>query len=256
MATYNGERFIAEQIESILHQTCTDWTLYIHDDGSDDRTHEIAMTYSNTYKNIITLDYPSTKGAKDNFFSLLDKVDSQYYMFCDQDDVWEQDKIELSLQKIQEIEKNNPDTPIIVFSDLKIVDENLNVIADSFWKKMRIKPKKLNSFHKMGACNLVTGCTMMFNKKVNGCIINPKYAIMHDSWISLCVAKNNGIIYPICKPLVNYRQHKYNVIGAQKKKETLFSSLRDNLETYKMLRHLGYGSFLKYWAYKFLYKIN
>ena len=88
MATYNGEQYVAEQIDSLLAQTDSDWTLYIHDDGSKDHTQEIISKYAETHDNIVVMDFPGGNGAKENFFKMMFSVDADYYMLCDQDDVW------------------------------------------------------------------------------------------------------------------------------------------------------------------------
>ena len=106
MATYNGERFLAEQIASILGQANHDWHLYIHDDGSKDNTVNILNDHAMKHPDEITvLDYPPQGGALSNFMSLLERVEADYYMFSDQDDVWMPEKVELTLQKIREMEK-------------------------------------------------------------------------------------------------------------------------------------------------------
>ena len=93
MATYNGEQYVAEQIDSLLAQTDSDWTLYIHDDGSKDHTQEIINKYAETHDNIVVMDFPGGNGAKENFFKMMFSVDADYYMLCDQDDVWLPEKV-------------------------------------------------------------------------------------------------------------------------------------------------------------------
>jgi glycosyltransferase involved in cell wall biosynthesis len=88
MATYNGEKYLGEQIDSLLAQTNMDWQLYIHDDGSTDNTQAILQEYAQKHSNIHILEYESQRGAMKNFLSLLQRVEADYYMFCDQDDVW------------------------------------------------------------------------------------------------------------------------------------------------------------------------
>lgn len=106
MATYNGELYIEEQINSILTQTYQDYTLYIQDDGSKDKTVEIIKSYSLAHENVVYVDNGLTKqGAGQNFMTLLNCVESDYYMFADQDDVWLPFKIELSLGQMKNIEQ-------------------------------------------------------------------------------------------------------------------------------------------------------
>ena len=127
LATYNGEKFLREQLDSLLQQTYSDWTLYIHDDGSTDSTKEIIKEYEQKYENITMLRYPSQKGAKNNFMSLLERVEANYYLFCDQDDVWRKDKVEKEMARMMVLEKDFPGKPVLVFSDLYVVDINLNI---------------------------------------------------------------------------------------------------------------------------------
>ncbi len=265
LATYNGEAYLDEQLHSLLNQSYKDWALYIHDDGSSDGTVSIIKRYADTYDNIIVLDYISGTGAKDNFLSMLAKVDADYYMFCDQDDVWLENKIEISLQKMKELEVSSPSTPIVVCSDLYIVDRDLHVTSSSYWNHAGIYPQFINNFNECAASSVATGCTMLFNREAkNSAIIPAKYAAMHDSWVALCSLKKNGILYGIDQPLVLYRQHGTNSIGATDTGVSQFTlayrirhfgkMFRQNKEHYLMLRSLGYGSFLKYIKYKIIYK--
>ena len=221
MATYNGEKYLNEQIDSILAQTYQGWHLYIHDDGSTDHTVEMIKEYASQYPRQITLlDYPSQGGACLNFMSMLERVDVPYYMFCDQDDVWLPEKIETEYFKIKEIEKKEPETPIIVNTDLTVVDENLKCTSPSFWKLSGINTHFLKKYVDYAANNAVTGCAMLFNKAVKQVIKHPyKEALMHDSWITLSVAAANGIVYYIPQQLVLYRQHGRNTLGVRDVKE-------------------------------------
>jgi glycosyltransferase involved in cell wall biosynthesis len=263
MATFNGGDYLEEQIDSLLNQSYKDWTLYIHDDGSSDNTEEIIEKYASKYENIIQLKYNSTHGSKDNFFSLLNSVDANYYFFCDQDDVWHKDKIMLSLSKMKELEETNTDKPIIIHTDLFVVDSKLNIINDSFMHYTGIHTEFLNTFNECGAASFITGCTMLMNKKAKECIIYPaNKATMHDAWITLCTIKANGIIFCIKKPLVYYRQHGSNLLGARSEKTNTLSYrichlkyiYELNYKTYVMLKELGYGSIFKYIKYKMIYK--
>ena len=137
MATYNGEKYICQQIDSILSQTCKDWELYIHDDGSTDNTIAAVESYVEKYPDKIHLiDGKSTGGAKYNFFYLFSQVEAPYYMTCDQDDVWLEKKIELTYDKMLAIEKTDgkelkSGLPCLVYTELCVVDSELNTIADT-----------------------------------------------------------------------------------------------------------------------------
>lgn len=263
LGAYNGSDYIEEQIESLLSQTNQDWTLYIRDDNSTDNTRQIVTNYAKKYSNIILLeDNKGNLGCKQNFFDLLNSVDSKYYMFCDHDDVWLPFKIEKTYSKILELEKLNPEQSIIVFSDLKVVDSDLKEIASSFWKYSKINPNILNSFRYISIYNLVTGCTMIINKKVVDTVVPfPIYAIMHDSYITLKTVAMGGILGFISDQTILYRQHTKNVIGATNynqnylitKLRNIKKVIKNNIAHYKMVNNIIPTSIFKFLFFKFLY---
>ena len=105
LATYNGEKFLPEQMDSLFSQTYADFVIYAHDDGSTDQTVGILRQYEKKYpEKLVILEYEPQGGAKNNFYSLMQRIDADYYMFCDQDDVWHPEKIEKTLKKILELE--------------------------------------------------------------------------------------------------------------------------------------------------------
>ena len=215
MATFNGEKFLSEQIDSIIKQTYHDWSLFIRDDGSSDNTLDIINTYIKGNHNIhlIQDDY-SKKGAKWNFMHLLELIDADYYMFCDQDDVWHPNKVSRELSEIQKIEK--PGVPALVCSDLCIVDQFLQTIDESFWRYMKLRPSLLVQKRYAISCNLFTGCTMMFNNKAKEISLPfTEYMMLHDYWVGLNVIAHDGAIGAIPEQLILYRQHQNNVCGAQ-----------------------------------------
>lgn len=264
MATYNGETYLREQIDSILGQTYQDWHLYIHDDGSTDNTLNICKEFEAKYSSQITiLDYPKQGGACWNFFSMLERVEAQYYMFSDQDDVWCNKKIESEMEQMY-VSETDKRTPVIVFTDLKVVDSQLHQISESFTRFSCIFPTFLNaSFNHLGAANMITGCTMLFNDAAKTCIQRPfTHATMHDAWIALCVKKVGGVISFISEPFVFYRQHNDNQVGASDvsshgfiyRVKNIKELYRNNKEHFLMLKNLGYGSVFKYLYYKIKYK--
>lgn len=262
LATYNGEKYLREQLDSLYQQTFTNWNIYIHDDGSTDHTSDILNEFAEKHDNFIILDYPSQHGAKDNFLSMLQAVDADYYFFCDQDDKWCRNKIEKQITKIKEIE-NKEDKPILVFSDLFVVDSQMNLIDKSMWKLEGIHPEFLTTFDEGGAFEFVTGCTMLLNKKAKDTVVYPAdKAVMHDSWITLCVLRSEGVIEAIHESLVFYRQHGNNTLGVSqwsqmsrfRKLTNIRKSINANYKHYRMLNALGYGSIFKYLRYKYLYR--
>ena len=218
MATYNGERYVAEQIESIQRQTYQDWRLLVSDDCSNDNTLGIVRSYLVSDPRIrIVSEGVHRGGARENFISLLLKSKSPYAMFCDQDDVWLPEKIEVSLSKLCSIEEPQPGTPCLVFTDMEVVDANLNRISPSFEKDSNIDPTR-TSFPQVLAQSLGAGCTMMFNHPLvelmaRNCDYNGM--IMHDHWATIVSAAFGRIGY-VDRALSLYRQHGDNTIGADK----------------------------------------
>lgn len=236
MATYNGSSFLHEQIDSILGQSFTDWHLYVHDDGSKDNTPCILEQYQKQYHDQITLlNYPAQGNACQNFLSILERIEAPYYMFSDQDDVWLPEKIAKTFSKIKYLEREFANTPIIVHSDLYITDQLLNITSRSFIKNQQIKIDRIKSFADYSATNTVTGCTMLFNAVAKQNIKRPyDKAIMHDAWICLSVAAKNGIVDFIDEPLIKYRQHHDNTLGAcDMSQQTLLHKLKNIHQLFK-----------------------
>lgn len=220
LATYNGEKYIREQIESILNQTHKEFRLLISDDGSKDGTHQILEEYKNKDNRIEIFVQKENLGVVKNFEFLLGKVENRYYMFSDQDDIWKENKIEKSLEKIEEGFD-------LVYTDLEVVDENLNVTYSSYWKLKGIynKIKKYNNFEALYLNNFVTGCTIISKKELINSFMplpNTSKYVLHDYWISLILSQNEKIAY-IEEPLIKYRQHKNNKVGSKKKSDELKS---------------------------------
>jgi len=247
LATYNGDKYIEEQLDSLINQTYTDWKLIVHDDGSKDRTVEIIKEYSSKYPSKIELieDSIKTGGAKNNFSHLMNFSTSPYIMFCDQDDVWVKNKIEMFYKKIIESEKLYRGVPIVVFSDLIVVNEELQVVCKSMMKSQKLPFIIAESYELLKCQNIITGCAMMFNKQaLLGSIPVPKDILMHDWWVSLVTAKKGKNIY-LNEKTVLYRQHASNVVGHQRISvryvlNKIFSRkiIIDFFEIKKMLSHI------------------
>ncbi|GHV45913.1 glycosyltransferase (rhamnosyltransferase),family 2 (GT2) [Synergistales bacterium] len=221
LATYNGEKFLREQLDSLLAQTYQNWTCYIHDDGSTDSTVKIITEYADNSDKFIVLDYPPQGGAKENFFSMVRKVDAPYIMFCDQDDVWLPIKIEKTLSKMIETEQqtNNESgisIPVCVFTDSTVVDSALRMIKQSFVKDI-LKCDPFNrSFNRFFFNNCAPGCTMMINDALADyvCRIESHFSFfVHDHFFAL-IAFSEGALSFIPESTMLYRQHSGNVIGA------------------------------------------
>ena len=226
LATYNGARFLKEQLDSILNQTHTEFRLIISDDKSTDKTRAIIEEYAAKDSRIEYYFQKKNLGVIKNFEFLLKKVESDYFMFSDQDDIWKENKIELSLAKLKE------DDADLVYSDLEVVDRDLKTIYKSYWKLKGLenKVKKYNNFEALYLNNFITGCTMLSKKKFIDLILplptKSKY-VLHDYWVSLIVSQH-GVLTYVKEPLIKYRQHKDNKIGSRKRSDeiTNFDELR------------------------------
>lgn len=224
LATYNGEKYIAEQIDSILEQTDKDWMLYIHDDGSKDGTVEILEMYARRYPNQIHIvDGASTGGAKQNFFYLFSQVEAPYYMCCDQDDVWSPEKIKITKKEMLHLEKEDETLPCLVFTELKVVDEDLNVLNKKMSDYQGLDCKNL-SINRALIQNVVTGCTMMINRTMREefeKLTDYTDVLMHDWWVML-VATRFGKVSFVEDATILYRQHGNNGVGAQNSNSLLY----------------------------------
>lgn len=266
MATYNGGQFIKEQIDSIFAQTNKDWNLYIRDDGSSDLTIEIINGYCQKYSNITLLkDSLGSLGCRDQFLHLMNVVDADYYMFCDQDDMWVPDKIEKSLNLIKRVEAQNPGKAVLVGSDCYMCGPNLEVINPSCWDHLRINPREFLTKNGIYVYPFVTGASMIFNRKAcktippipEGC---PKNRPMYDWWLLIHVFKT-GVVDLLEEPTRYYRQHTNNVSGGIDKLDTSYFSkimqlgkvIQSNRTRASILKKIGYGSIFKYYFFKIVY---
>lgn len=216
LATYNGERFLREQIDSILAQDYPNIRVLARDDGSSDQTPAILFKYSAQFPNrfqVMPTSAP-TGSAKDNFHRLMLASSANYICFADQDDVWLPDKLSQSMQAMTQLESQwGYEIPLLVFTDLRVVDDRLTVLYESFWAKMAIDPGWIEQFAQLLPGAVVTGSTMMVNRSLmNLALRMPSEAYMHDRWISLLTSVF-GKFSAIDRQTVLYRQHDGNVIG-------------------------------------------
>lgn len=218
LATYNGEAFLAEQIESVLAQSFTDWWLLVRDDGSSDETTDIVKRYVSQHPKRVFLieDQDSGLGAASNFARLMEHSRAPYVMLCDQDDVWLRDKIERMLAAIRVLETESPaGLPLLVYSDLTVVDRDLKVVQRSFWRYMLTDPVSGNAVNRLMWHNVVTGCASICNRRlVELALPVPAEALMHDWWMAL-VAASMGRLQSLREATVLYRQHGTNTLGAK-----------------------------------------
>lgn len=217
MATYNGATYLTEQIESIQRQTFQDWQLLIRDDGSTDGTLEVIRGFeaADTRIHLINPDKQVNIGVIKSFFTLLKADQADYYFFCDQDDVWLEDKLAVTLRKAQE---EACDLPILVYTDLSVVTDKLEVIHQSMIKAQshHANTKLLQELTE----NTVTGGTMMVNHALAELWVNPEHLLMHDWYLALIAAAKGRLLY-LDRVTELYRQHQSNVLGARTWKKRL-----------------------------------
>lgn len=239
LPTWNGEKFLAEQLDSLLAQTYPNIIIVIRDDGSTDGTPVLLSKYAaaHPYHIRVLADDGRNLGASGSFSHLMNYalqhqkelgLERAWLMFCDQDDVWVPHKIAVSMQRMQALEQQYPRAPLLVHSDLKVVDEQRQQIAPSFIAYQGLEPLR-NTLGRMVVSNTVTGCTALLNEELALLAIPvPAAAVMHDWWLALVVSAFGHISY-IDEALVEYRQHGRNAIGAKAYQKDRCGSLLSRL---------------------------
>ena len=233
MATYNGEKYLAEQIDSIICQTYKNWNLLIRDDGSSDNTFKILKEYEKKDDRIkIVKDEKGNLGIAKNFEELLKISSSELIMFSDQDDVWKKDKIKIMLKYV-----GNSD---LIISDAIVTNEKLECISESLFCLVKSK----NGIIKNVIKNTYYGCCMLFKRKILEEVLpipNNK-EIGHDLWIGLISEKYYKVKF-IDEKLIYFRRHSNNVTTINKSKRNIrkkiigrYIILKELFRRYKKLK--------------------
>lgn len=236
MCTYNGGKYIREQLQSIVNNTVDDWKIFVFDDQSIDNTLEIIDQFEKKYPNKIIVTINSIKkGAIVNFLSSIYDIgrkmkDTDFIMLCDQDDIWNPNKIQKTKKGMNElISVYGNNMPLLVCTDVTVVDDKKNIINDSFRRMNHYSVKKLDFSHLIME-NKVQGCTTMINKRLAVMLERiPAKVIMHDAWMAFIAAAFGKIKY-IDEPTMKYRQHDSNVQGSLEYKDDVknkFANLRE-----------------------------
>ena len=233
LSTYNGGRFLAAQLESLFAQSYSNFILVVRDDGSSDDSLSILNRFVEQHAGAIHLvdNDGVNRGARDSFAYLLAYtlehkselgLDAAYMMFCDQDDVWYPHKIETQMTAMLAAEQSDTQRPLLLHSDLQVVSQQLEPMAESLAQYQGLETTR-NGFNQMVISNLVTGCTALINEALarKSLPMSP-HAIMHDWWLAL-VASAFGKVVFIDAPLVHYRQHGSNTIGAKEHQQAVAS---------------------------------
>lgn len=205
MSTYNGEKYLIEQINSLLKQSVENVRILIRDDGSTDKTCEILKKYEEKYDNIKVI-YGKNLGVSESFKELLKyDIEGDYFAFCDQDDIWKENKIEEAVNKLKKFD----DVPAYYYSEVTAVSENLKVMFKSDYIGVDTVGSSYNT-------TPAIGCTVVFNKKLRDIVTQkkfPKNIVMHDLYLyRVCLAIGGKVIHD-SNSYIYYRQHKSNVVG-------------------------------------------
>ena len=263
LATYNGGIRLKVLLDSLLGQSYREFKIYVHDDLSKDNTLSLINEYKDS-KIIVLKDFVN-RGAKGSFMWLLENVTADYYMFCDQDDFWLPHKIEQSVYKMEILEKDHPDSPICLHTDLAVVDANYNIIKKSLWKLSKVKPRILENKDYIQVFNCVTGCTMIFNQRAKECALPMNdLAPMHDFWVAYQTLAHGGILTHIPYSTILYCQHGSNEVGANnvgisyilKKIIHIKKIIFENIECYKLMHQISGISWCRYLYCKISFEIR
>ena len=216
LAVYNGQRYLNHFLDSLLSQSFPDFQLIVSDNASTDCTLAILRSYVGRFPHGIKILPASTQttSAALNFARVTDWVTAQYVMYADADDVWYPDKIRNTYATMIDAEKQyGRDVPLLVHTDLEVVDHELRQLSPSYWKYQNVDPKRTQLRHLLMR-NCVTGCTCMLNHALVERIRPiPAEARMHDHWCAVTAAAL-GRIVTLPEQLIAYRQHGSNDTGA------------------------------------------
>jgi len=206
LCTFNGERFLEEQLKSLSEQEGVEVRLHISDDGSTDETLKIVKNFSDRLNMATPIQGPQ-KGPAANFLSLATKesISGQWFAFCDQDDIWEPGKLKRALETLEPFH----DTPALYCSHSKIIDGSGKIIGHS---KRHTKPP---SFRNAFVQNISSGHTMVFNAQARELLMKakPVEVRFHDWWLYILVTFAGGKVIHDQNAFVRYRQHDHNDIG-------------------------------------------
>lgn len=217
LATWNGEAWLPQQLESLLGQSDSRARILIRDDGSTDGTRAVLANWAARYPDRISLlpDDGQRRGACGNFAALLAASSAPRVMFCDQDDHWHHDKVAVSAAAMDRLEaQHGPTLPLLIHGDAQVVDAALQPLGHTLSQAIHVDLATAGDLRRQLPQNAATGCTMILNRAlVDACLPVPSSAIMHDWWVAL-VASAIGEVAVLPDVLIDYRQHQANAIGA------------------------------------------
>lgn len=225
LSTYNGIRFLSEQLSSVYEQEAVSVSLLVRDDGSTDAT--CSLLEKEQAAGRLSWYSGDNLGPARSFWDMLHKAsDSSFYAFCDQDDIWDRDKLKVAVDALAA----DGDTPALYFCQTRLVNETLQEIPS-----VRIAP--LLTYGESLVYHFVTGCTMVFNDAMRRRLLayTPSYMRMHDIWVYAVAQAVGATIHFDTTPRMSYRQHEYNVIGQKKSKRFVW---RNRIERMRKNEHI------------------
>lgn len=234
VATYNSEiNYLKKQIDSLINQTYSNIKIYISDDASNNiNVKELLIEYEKKDNRIKLFLQEKNLGLNSNFEFLLKQSTSKYIVFCDQDDIWHEDKIEKMVEKIQ---NENVD---LLYSDARQIDENDVVLHNSYLKYKKLPIIKGKNKSILFARHTILGCTQMITKDVKEKMVNFKSQVIAHDWLSVVIANEGKGISYIDEKLIDYRLHTNNVFGGR--------DLNKNITNWKKSNGSKYNNYLNY----------
>lgn len=247
MSTYNGEKFLREQLDSILGQDCekkgiAEFSLLVRDDGSVDSTQKILQEYQGKYPDRLQWVQGENCGVIGSFFELLRNADihADFYALSDQDDFWMPDKLSSGILSLEKADANNSrqlsehylekEVPRLYCCRPRLVDVNLSELPSEIKR-----PPVRAGFGNALIENIVTGCTAVMNKALRDLVVRqlPEFTVMHDRWLYLVASCFGEVIYDET-PHICYRQHGGNVVGTNSSR---MAEWKERLSGFRRKRH-------------------
>lgn len=251
LATYNGAKYVREQLDSILANTEKDISIEICDDGSTDGTLAIAEEYAEKYEFIHVHQNETNLGYVKNFLEGIKRSSSPYIMLCDQDDIWDSDKIERTYEEMKRLEGQTggkEKKPLLVFTDAMNYDSDTGKLLGSFHQNSHLNTDKLDAAH-LFMENKCIGCTVMLNDAILPYLETvPEEIRVHDWWLALICCHFGKISY-LSETTLQYRQHSGNMIGGS----GFFDYFRDRVKNLKKQREALEKTFLQGAAFQHLF---
>ncbi len=217
MATYNGEKFIAEQLDSLINQTYKDLEIIICDDGSTDRTVEIIQSYQQQDNRIRLFQNETNLGILKNFEKAISLSKGEYIALCDHDDIWMENKVEVMLGEIGDA--------VLAYHDDRLIDQDGTIRAASFYRHERIDITRCQTIRTLLSDNWISGHAVMFRRELKEKMLPIPEEFQHfDYWVVLIAFLNGSISY--CnRQLVSWRQHGSNDSGNKLTERTFIEKL-------------------------------